>query len=80
MDWHFEKQLNKFELIYKDLDIPSTGVVIHTGYYSDKLLDILEAGYYLKGYYWHPHLTERQSKILDAINLEVMREVGADGY
>lgn len=75
MDWHWKKVANRYELTYEDLDFPSSGAVYHTGYFSGKLLDILQAGYYLKGSYWYPDLTERQIMLLDGIR-EEFRERG----
>lgn len=74
MDWHWKKSINRYELTYEDLDFPCSGQIYHTGYFSVKLLDILEAVYYLKGGYWYPDLTERQIMLLDGIKVDFERK------
>lgn len=58
--WHFQKfSSDQFELVFEDLEYPSSGFLYETGYVSSNLLDILKAEWYLNGCACHFELTDR---------------------
>lgn len=76
--WHFKKNsLHEFELVFEDLNVPSSGFKYCTGYVSASLRDILNAEWYLSGSAFHVELTDRQKMILDDIRVVSQKRLSA---
>lgn len=66
-----------YELIYGDLNVPSSGFFYRPGYRSDNMRDILHAVWFLSGSAFHVELTQRQQLILEDIKNVSQREAAA---
>ena len=62
---------HRYELVL--IDLSTSDPVYCPGYQSDKLLSILNAEWYLNGYWYHPDLTDRQKLILDGISADAVK-------
>lgn len=71
--WTFKviRPSHQYELVL--VDMSTLDPVYRPGYQSDSLLSILNAGWYLNGYWYHPVLTDRHKNILDGISADAVR-------
>lgn len=76
--WSFNKNApNEYELIFEDLDVPSSGFCYYTGYRSANLRDILNAIWYLNGVAFCVELTKRQQLLLEDVRVVSQKELAA---
>lgn len=77
IEWSFQKSGTSYELILVEYTCPGWKVIFESGYISQNLRDILEAEWYLAGSFYHPHLTDRQMRILDDIKIVSQKVIAA---
>ena len=76
--WHSVKNSpNEYELVFEDLDVPSSGFIYRTGYKSSSLRNILMAEWYLIGSAFPLELTERQVFLLEDIRFVSQKQLAA---
>lgn len=76
--WHFIKNSPyEYELVFEDVNTPSSGFLFRTGYISSNLWEILKAEWYLSGSACRVELTDRQKRILDDIRVVSQKRLAA---
>lgn len=68
--WTFAHEGKKYKIVLVDFSLDICNIVYDPGFVADDLGIILQASYFLNGYWWHPDLTDRQIRVLQDIQNE----------